>query len=264
MRTASILTASLTASLTACLAFVAACGPAGPQAPVNTAIESATLTQPLSRIVFTDLAAGNLSVRRAEGTAAQVTRKLRWRGDKPPVYTETWEGQTLRITYRCPMINCSIDYTVELPGNVEVQAETSSGDVDVSGMNAPVEIGTTSGDVRLTAVKGPVTVTATSGDVSGMDLTTGRASVTTTSGEVNLEFSAAPQEVTVRATSGDTTVLVPPRDPYRVKVETSSGDQKVVVDRSESAARTIDVDSTSGDVRIGYGRARVGGTPSPS
>ena len=44
--------------------FVAACGP-GYRGPVNVAVESATLTQPLTRIVFADLASGDVSVRRA-------------------------------------------------------------------------------------------------------------------------------------------------------------------------------------------------------
>jgi hypothetical protein len=234
--------------------LVAACGP-GLRGPVHAAVESATLTQPLARIVFTHLSSGNLTVRRSDATTVHLTRKLQWRGDKPPQYTETWEGQTLRISYNCPLVNCSIDYQVELPENVELQAETSSGDVDVSGMAATVGIETSSGGVKLTAVKGDITVATSSGDVTGTDLAAAQASVTTSSGEVNLGFSTAPQAVTTHTSSGDTTILVPPRDPYRVQVRTSSGEQKVTVDRSESASRRIDTECSSGDVTIKYGQS---------
>ncbi|HZM78087.1 MAG TPA: DUF4097 family beta strand repeat-containing protein [Candidatus Limnocylindrales bacterium] len=244
--------------------FVAGCGPAGPRAPVHTAIESASFTEPMTRIFFDDLASSDLSVRRAPGTAVEITRKLKWRGDKGPRYSETWEGQTLRVSYSCPYIGCSIDYDVQVPEGVEVQAKISSGDVEVNGMAAPVTIETSSGDVRLTGVKGTVTVKATSGDVSAVDLVAERATVSTSSGDVNLDFAAAPQSVGVRVTSGDTTILLPPHDAYLVEARTTSGEQKITVDRSQSASRKIDVEATSGDVRIGYGRARSGGTPSPS
>ena len=243
--------------------IVTACGP-GLVGEVNIAVESSSFTEPVTRIVF-DLSSGDVSLRPAQGTAVELTRELHWRGDKPPSYTETREGQTLRVFYKCVTINCWIDYEVRVPENVEVDVKASSGDVQVNGMAAPVRVDLSSGDVRLTNVKGTVSVKTSSGDVSGTDIAAGRVDVTTTSGDVNLDFSAAPQSVTAHVTSGDITMLVPPdKEPYRVDAQTTSGDQKITIDRSQSATRRIEANTTSGDVRIGYGRARSGGTPSPT
>jgi hypothetical protein len=261
---------ALTAVFVSALAAPAAgCGPAGPFSSISTEIQSVTLTEPLTRLVFTDLRSGSLFVKAGKGSAAEITRKLVWRGTKPPRYTETFQEQTLNISYECDLRDCSIDYSVVVPEGVEVRAKTSSGDVEVTAMAGPVDVRTTSGDVRLTAVKGAVTVEVTSGDVTGEDLACARADISTTSGDVNLGFVTAPQEIRRRGTSGDTTILVPGdvsqgREPYAVEVRTNSGDQTINVDRSQSATRKIEVESTSGDVRIDYGRARSGGTPSPS
>jgi hypothetical protein len=233
-------------------------------APRHTEVESQVYTEPLTRIVFTDIGSGDVTVRASSGPAATVGRALHWRGDKRPEVIEAWEGQTLRVSYRCQAPNCSIDYEVGLPATVEVHAETSSGNIDVHGMSGPVVVQSTSGDISLGGVSGDITLQATSGDVTTSDLASRRVTTSATSGNVSLEFAAAPEAISVRATSGDTVVTVPPGRPYAVHVRTNSGDQRVAIDQSPSATGKIDVESTSGDVRIGYGRARSGGTPSPS
>jgi len=227
----------------------------GPLGPIETERQQASYTQPLTRIVFTDFEASDITVEGSAGTTIEIIRELRWTGSKPR-HTESWEGQTLRVSHNCGDADddeCSIAYRVRLPESVEVHAETSSGDVTVAGLTAPVGLETVSGHVTLTALKGRVTVKTTSGDVSTSDLASAQAAVTTTSGNATLEFSVAPRALSVHTTSGDARVVVPSdRQPYRLSVRTVSGDQRVNVDASQSADRSIDAESTSGDVTIGY------------
>jgi DUF4097 and DUF4098 domain-containing protein YvlB len=248
-----------------CAAFLcAACGPAGPLAPLHTDLESQVYAEPMTRIVFTDLGSGDLTVRASSGPAATVARELHWRGEKRPRINEVWEGQTLRVSYECESPGCSVDYEVSLSATVEVHAETSSGDVDLRGLSGAVVVQTTSGDMSLSELSGDITVKATSGQVRTSELRSGQVTADTTSGDVTLDFAAAPKSVSVRATSGDTGITVPPGQPYEVHVRTTSGEQTVSIDQSQSAPARIEAESTSGDVRIVYGRARSGGTPSPS
>lgn len=244
--------------------LLGACGPAGPMAPSHTEAESQVYTEALSRIVLTGIESGDVTVRASSGPAATVGRELHWRGEKRPEVTETVEGQTLRVSYQCQTANCSIDYDVRVPATVEVHAETTSGNVDIHGISGAVVIQTTSGDVSLDGVSGDITLKGTSGDVNSADLAARQVTTSTTSGDVALDFAAAPEAVSVRGTSGDLTITVPPGRPYAVQVRTTSGDHRVTIDQSASAEGRIDVESTSGDVTIGYGRARSGGTPSPS
>jgi hypothetical protein len=257
-------------TILACAALVstalsaAGCGQAGPMAPTHTDVESRVYSEPMTRIVFTGLASSDLTVRASSGPAATLSRELHWRGAQRPELTETWEGQTLRVSYRCLTPNCSVDYEVSLPATVEVHAETTSGDIDVHGMSGPVVIETTSGDIALSGVGGDITAQATSGNVESTDLGSGRVTVKASSGDIGLDFTTAPELVSVRATSGDTSITVPSGRPYAVHVRTTSGDQRVAVDQSQSATGKIDVESTSGDVTIGYGPGRSGGSPSPT
>jgi hypothetical protein len=194
-----------------CAALLAAgCGTAGPLAARHTVVESQAYPEPLSRIVFTDLGSAGVTVRASSGPTASVEREMRWRGDKRPEVTETVDGQTLRVSYKCLTPNCSVDYDVHVPATVEVHAETTSGNVDVHGISGAVVIRTTSGDIAIT---------------------------------------------------------VPPGMSYAVQVRTTSGHRRVAIAQSASATGEIHVESKSGDVTIGYGRARSagsGGTPSPS
>ncbi|HEX6685814.1 MAG TPA: DUF4097 family beta strand repeat-containing protein [Candidatus Limnocylindrales bacterium] len=227
-----------------------------PQGPAETRLERASLAQPLERLDFIDFEASEISVTAAPVTATEIVRELRWTGSVPQ-YTESWEGGMLRIRHNCGDSDddvCSIGYRVRVPEGVEVRASTSSGDVRITGTTAPVTVRTVSGGVDLTGVTGKLTVETVSGSVSASGLTVKEATVMATSGDIELGFAAAPDALTLRSTSGDTTVRLPAaeRSPFRVSVRTVSGSQQVGVDRSQSAARFIDAESTSGDVKIGY------------
>jgi hypothetical protein len=71
-------------------------------------------------------------------------------------------------------------------------------------------------------------------------------------GNVDLSFATPPERVTVVATTGNPTIEVPGDDRYRVSVETTTGIQDIGVVRDPDATRTIDIRTTSGDVRVRY------------
>jgi len=71
------------------------------------------------------------------------------------------------------------------------------------------------------------------------------------SGDVDLDMAAA-HNVKVVASSGGIRVKVPQGTPYRVNVKTSSGDQQVGIATDPSAATTMDLQASSGDVSVDY------------
>jgi Toastrack DUF4097 len=209
----------------------------------------------ITRLVFSDFHASDIIVQAGEPGQVQVRRDFRWNGTKPG-FTESWEGETLTVSHSCTgvaMNQCSIRYTVKVPPSVTFEAESTSGDIRVSNLTGALRVTTTSGDVTVRGTRAQLTVSTTSGDVSTDDLGGGPVEVSTTSGDVDLEFSAAPQVISVAATSGDIKVKLPnDHVPYRVDVQTTSGDRRVSVDQSQEAGRAISVHATSGDVTIGY------------
>jgi hypothetical protein len=251
---------------------------------LRTASKSATdemsVTQPVKSVRL-ETGSGNVHI--APGPQALVKRTVFFAGDKPGP-TSRVEGDTL-VLGDCPQDRCSVDYDVTLPTGASVLGETSSGDVDISGMTG-VQLKTTSGDkhirdisgpvtlrgssgktqlsnlgasavveassgdVILSTVKGDVTVQVTSGHVSATDLG-GQASVKASSGDVNLSLGAA-HNVNVVVSSGNVQVNVPQGTPYRVNVKTSSGNKDVGIATDPSASTSMDLQATSGDVTVSY------------
>lgn len=226
------------------------------QVNVNTSTEHQTYDKPVSRLVFTDFESSDISVQAGESAGVSITREFRWTGGDKPRFTETWSGDTLTVSHTCGSARdgrCSVGYQLVVPAGVAVEAETSSGDVSIRGQAGLIKLGTVSGDISLHGSAGPVSIRSISGDVSTSDLRSSRVDASATSGDVNLVFSVVPQALAVQTTTGDTTIRVPSgSDPFRISLQSTSGDHKINVESSEQAQRSIDVQSTSGDVTISY------------
>lgn len=154
----------------------------------------------------------------------------------------------------------SIDYTIEIPADTEVRANTGSGDLSVEGVAGPVttHVGsgdvdfkeiqgdvraiTGSGDVRLAAVQGSAEVTAGSGDIE-MKSIGGRVRVTAGSGDITV--SSPGSAITIRTGSGDIRVTGASSD---LRIQTGSG--TVTIAGSPSTGAYWELHAASGDVRL--------------
>lgn len=231
-------------------------------------------TYPAAGVSRVEVASGGGDVRVVHGTEGQVVveRRVHWSYAHPRL-TERVEGATLHVGSRCarlPDFRCGTDYVIHVPDGVSVSAwassgdvsvrdvtgqvelRTSSGDVTVSGVDGDLDAWLSSGDLRVDDVRGRVSATTSSGDVTLTGLRSSDVDVRASSGDTRLEFAEVPDAVNVQASSGDVDVAVPARDPYRVRVVTSSGDENVDVLQDPAASRSIRVDVSSGDVRIRY------------
>ncbi len=209
--------------------------------------------EPQASRLAVDVGAGTITIGRATGSRVEVTRTVRSRGAEP-VLTETNDANGVRLAAKCeggPLTDCTVDYDIRVPDGFALDVETGSGTVEASGVTAgSVAVHVSSGDVRLVDVHGPVQVESSSGDVSGERLDSPTVSATTSSGEVELDLATAPQDLTVEASSGGVTVALPAGQPYRVEIDTSSGDEAVEVPTDPSAASAVKVDTSSGDVTV--------------
>jgi hypothetical protein len=223
---------------------------------VKTETTRQTFTQAISHLVFTDFEGSDVIVMAGAAGEVKVSRELRWSGDSRPQTVEAFEGDTLTVSHNCGNADrddCSMRYTITVPAAIDIRAETAAGDVDVRDITGPIEAHVVSGDVRLTDATGQITVETVSGDIRAVGLRSSKVDLQGVSGDVQLEFAVAPQNVLVSIVSGDTQVTVPSGSgPYRVDVQASSGDQRISVDRASGAERAIDVTSTSGDITVSY------------
>jgi hypothetical protein len=171
----------------------------------------------------------------ATGDAATLTieRRLTWSVSRPTI-EERWDGQTLQVIADCPSIpigpGCDVDYTLYVPPGVAVQLRTTSGDLVIHGTDGALQLSTSSGDVRAT------------------DLRSTEVVVSARSGDVDLGFTGAPQQLDIDTTSGDIDIAVPATSSYRLQVD---ADQTTLdIPQDLDAGRTIMVNSTTGSLHI--------------
>jgi hypothetical protein len=149
-------------------------------------------------------------------------------------------GTSAVLTSRCPNgidfgDSCRVDYKVTIPARVAVEIEGAAG------------------DIKLTGPVGNATVNTAAARITGTGLGAGAFKVTTTAGEVDLGFAAAPTSVEVKSNAGSITLTVPGGEKYNVAVDTTIGAQNVTVDKDPSSAHRIAVDTTVGAVTVKKG-----------
>lgn len=227
--------------------------------------------------------AGNVEVRHAPGARAEIVQRVhRWQsallggggGDATEIKHRV-EGGALVLPTDCGW-NCTVDYKVTLPTSVpvrghldsggldavgvqSVQAETSSGEVLLSGIGGPVDVRTGSGGVSATKVRGPVEAETGSGEITLAEIG-GEVRARTGSGGVSVSQVDGP--VDANAGSGE---IVLSEIGGRVGVETGSGGisgrglrGQDVVAKAESGGvelelvspQTVEVSTHSGGIEL--------------
>jgi hypothetical protein len=219
------------------------------------AVETLPLSAGVTRVVATT-DTGDIRVRAAVGAETpRLTSTLHWSFDRPAVRRDV-SGDTEQLDARCQQhwlaSNCSVDLELVLPAGTTLKIDTDTGDVRVNGSTADLEATSATGDVRLSAVSGADIVARTNtGDITvvatAQDATV-RADTDT--GDVRLTLTAAPRSVQAKASTGDVTITVPPGVPYAVSGSTDVGERTVSVPTDPAADRSIDAQTSVGDVRV--------------
>ncbi len=238
----------------------------------QTATESASFAG-VSRLVV-DLPEGDIRLDGSEGTDVVYQAELVWSYDRPRVHASQ-NGDVLELSANCDLALvgwCDSDFEIAVPAGIVVEARTSSGDIQAIGLHeratlhsssgdvqaeemaGPLDLSTSSGDVDAVNVSGDAAMRTSSGDVDGVSLGGDRVEARTGSGDVTLDFTESPREVSAQTSSGDATVKVPDESgiEYRVEVESDSGDDTNDVASDPNAARTITARTNSGDARVLY------------
>lgn len=226
---------------------------------------------------------GDVTIRHVEGISeTKIHRRVQHPRDNKPGAVHGVDGSTL-VLRECGLNNCSIDYEISVPAkNITVTGDLGSGDVKIDGLESvelttgsgkvetrniagKVKVETGSGDftadgvggdvhavlgsghMRLSNVKGKTNLVNHSGDIDGTGLD---ADVTadSDSGRVTLKLMSK-HAVRATADSGDIDLWVP-GGPYKVDVNTGSGDSRITVPTDPSASPELVLRSGSGDIAV--------------
>ena len=180
----------------------------------------------------------NLDVRVVPAEADVITVDVElvggWLGTD---YESQQDGGDILLSAGCqPLLipGCGGRVTIGVPAGTQFELQATGQDVDLAGLD------------------GVATIRAGSGDVTGDDLALVDLSVTTSSGDVDLEFGQQPISVKATTDSGDVDVEVPSGDVvYDVVTTTDSGDVESDLEPGgDDAEGFIAIETTSGDVNL--------------
>lgn len=204
---------------------------------------------------------GNLVLTGAGGGPAVVDAHLSSTVHAPHLRVDV-SGATAKVSTDCGwnfLLSCDATLRVTVPPGVAVVAHSSSGDIHATGLRGPFDLDTSSGDVVSSGGTGTARLSTSSGDVRATGLGATSVNAHSSSGDVSLQFTTVPADVTASTSSGDVRVTVPDGPTsYLVSVHTSSGDSTVGVRTDPTAARRITARTSSGDVSVRYPKAAHG------
>ncbi len=174
---------------------------------------------------------------------------------------ETEERQTLvdgvlELRASCPLIGsdwCSVRYTIEVPADIEIRAETDNGRLTVRGIAGPVHLDTDNGSVEVADVTGNLTVSSNNGSITASRLTSEAVVAESDNGSLAIELLEPPTSVEARSDNGSVEVVLPEtEDAYRLDITTDNGDVLDDIRTSPDSPRHLLIETDNGDATVRY------------
>jgi DUF4097 and DUF4098 domain-containing protein YvlB len=139
-----------------------------------------------------------------------------------------------------------------VPARTVVSVSTDGGNATITGTTGEVTVSSGGGDLTASHDAGTLTLSTNGGNINGTALTAARVTATTSGGDIQIQFTTVPRNVTVHTDGGNVTIIVP-RGPTEYKVSAHS-DGGTVTDNtltiSPNSPNTITASSSGGDVTI--------------
>ena len=206
-----------------------------------------------------------------------------------PTFSHQLTPAGLMLSPSCPVPigTCSLKFAVTVPAGLPVAVDSSFGDLTASGLHGAVALSANSGDLHASHLAGDIRLNNAFGDIAASDLAgtiqlvnnsgditasaltgnsrlqdsfgdidvTGLAAAdvvaSNNSGDITIQFTRVPRQVSVTDRFGDITLVLPPgATTYRVSARTSFGSTAVSVPQAPAAANVITARDSTGDIRI--------------
>jgi hypothetical protein len=159
--------------------------------------------------------------------------------------------RTLRLTSRCKgmFVNCELRYRLEVPSDTKLRVRAEDGTVRATGFAADLAVETRDGDIEIDDARGALSLATDDGSVRATGLTSPRVTARSEDGDVELDFSAAPQTVVAHTDDGQIE-LAAPDGPYKITTKVDDGRVSTTLPEDPAATRTIDASAGDGDIDL--------------
>jgi hypothetical protein len=234
----------------AALAVAALLGAASPAAHATDATFERTLTVGSKLDLSVATGAGTIHIKRGSAGSIHILGRVRpgWgtSDDRareiaahPPIQQT---GNIVRVGSEHENLrNISIDYEIEAPDNVILDAATGSGEILDDGVGQEAKLSTGSGTIHATALKGAFKVETGSGNIFADQTGSGDVKAETGSGSIELHHIQG----ALKAETGSGSIKVDGTPISAWKLETGSGSIEIW---TGNASISLDAESGSGSV----------------
>ena len=198
---------------------------------------TATRVYPGVTAVSVSATTGAVTVRTGSpGGQVTVTRHLTW-SFLAPTSVETVTGGRLDVRADCDSAVglglCSVGYDLVVPPDLPLTLETHTGTIEVDGVTGDLTASTSTGSVELRRIG------------------SSRVEAHTSTGSVEVGFTAAPDDVRADTSTGSVEVVVPADGlAYAVSASTSTGSTEVRVPSDPASSHRISAHTSTGSVEV--------------
>ena len=178
------------------------------------------------RSLVIDVGSSDLRLVPGSGSTIQVQRWLSGTAAQKGHSSWTLSDGTLRLSIDCTglVLHCGSRFQVAVPSNLSVTVHSGSGQDSVSGTSDAIVIDGGSGAVSVHGTSGSLQVSTDSGNITATAIRSSRVLATAASGNVGIDFAAAPLNVDLSSSDGNATAKVPVSGRgYHVIVSSGSG-----------------------------------------
>ena len=193
---------------------------------------------------------GDVHVIGGDSGRVSVTEHITFRGTAPRTTHRVTSG-TLALDSNCPALEiCSVGYVITVPRAMTVRVGDNVGAIRLQSLSGQVTAHTNVGDIDLGSVSGPIEVTGHAGLIRGQNVSSARATLRLSAGDIDVTFSAAPAAVTATTDVGAVTIRVPGGRSYAVNASALIGTTRISVTRDPASPHAITASTKTGAITI--------------
>jgi hypothetical protein len=193
---------------------------------------------------------GDVRVTGGTTAAVSVTQHVVFQGPAPTVSHRLAAG-TLSLNSHCAAGEpCSVSYDITVPRATAVRITDGIGAVRLSSLVGQVAVTVDAGQIDLSSLSGPVDALTRAGSISGQQMTSPRADLRVSTGEIDVYYAAPPVAITATTDVGAVILHVPNNVAYHVAPSAGVGHIGVSVTQNTAAPRTITTRTDIGAITI--------------
>ena len=193
---------------------------------------------------------GDVVVTGGPSAAVSVTQHLVFQDHAPAVRHQLLAG-TLSLASHCPPGEfCSVGYTITVPRATVVRITDEFGAVRLSSLAGQVTVTVDAGQIDLSSLSGPVEALTRAGSILGQDMSSPRADLQVSTGEIDVSFSGPPTAISAITDLGAVILRVPNTVAYDVATNAGVGHIGVSVTQDTAAPRTITARTDIGAITV--------------